>query len=203
MQKYFSFILLLFSSRNSTRIDGLNVWDSLSQNKLSPRTSILHNIDDIWNMSSITVGDFKVIKGASPYQGQWDGWYGPSGRNYDYNITQVTNSLAGIVIQKIGIMPEKNKILALRNQATLTCRSDIIKKNCDSVNEPCLFNIKEDPCEINNLAEVFPDKLNELLEKIKRINKYALPPSNQPIDHRADPRYWSNTWTNFGDFSVR
>lgn len=190
----------MFFFRNSTEIDGLNVWDSLSDNNVSPRTSIVHNIDEIWEMGSITVGDFKVIKGASPYQGQWDGWYGPSGRNYEYNITEVINSLSGIAVKKLGLMPTKNEIIALRDQATLQCRSEVTTKKCNSLNEPCLFNIKEDPCEIHNLAEDFPDKLNELLVRMEEINKTAIPPGNKPIDPRADPRYWSNTWTDFGDF---
>lgn len=191
-----------FFFRNSTAIDGLNIWDSLSQDKLSPRTSILHNIDESWQMGSITVGDFKVIKGASPYEGQWDGWYGPSGRNYQYNVTDVINSVSGVAIQKLGIMPKTNKIIELREQATLTCPNTITKKNCDSTKAPCLYNIKKDPCELHNLAEELPDMLKELLEKMETIKKTAVPASNKPIDPRADPRYWSNTWTNFGDFSI-
>lgn len=151
-------------------------------------------------MGSITVGDFKVIKGASPYQGQWDGWYGPSGRNYEYNISDVIHSLSGVAIQKLGLLPDKSKIVALRNQATIKCSDDITEKKCDSTKEPCLYNIREDPCEVHNLAEDFPDLLKELLERMESINKTALPPGNKPLDPRADPRYWSNTWTDFGDF---
>ncbi|KAL5289186.1 hypothetical protein ACFFRR_009396 [Megaselia abdita] len=188
------------SVENSTKIDGFNIWDSLSENNLSPRTSILHNIDEIWEMGSITIGDFKVIKGASPYQGKWDGWYGPSGRNYEYNVTEVMNSLSGIAIKELGIMPNESEIIDLRKEATLTCRFENKKNACNSIKEPCLYNIKNDPCELNNLAKDFPDILRDLLDKMENINKTALPPGNKPIDPRADPRYWSNTWTDFGDF---
>lgn len=44
-------------------IDGMDMWNALSNNTESPRTSVLHNIDDIYGVSAITVGDWKYIQG--------------------------------------------------------------------------------------------------------------------------------------------
>lgn len=44
-------------------IDGINLWNALSEDTDSPRTSILHNIDDIYGVSALTVGDWKLIQG--------------------------------------------------------------------------------------------------------------------------------------------
>lgn len=54
---------------NSTEIaggiDGLNIWQALSEDKESPRKQILHNIDDIFGTAAITHGDWKLIKGIN------------------------------------------------------------------------------------------------------------------------------------------
>jgi arylsulfatase A-like enzyme len=46
-------------------IDGINLWNALSEDTESPRTSILHNIDDIYGVSAVTVGDWKLIQGEN------------------------------------------------------------------------------------------------------------------------------------------
>jgi len=43
---------------NLTSIDGMDLWNALSDDTESPRTSVLHNIDDIYGVSAITVGDY-------------------------------------------------------------------------------------------------------------------------------------------------
>lgn len=48
---------------NLTSIDGMNLWNALSEDTESPRANILHNIDDIYGVSAITVGDWKLIQG--------------------------------------------------------------------------------------------------------------------------------------------
>lgn len=51
------------NASNLTSIDGVNLWNALSEDTESPRTNILHNIDDIYGVSAITVGDWKFIQG--------------------------------------------------------------------------------------------------------------------------------------------
>lgn len=46
----------------------------------------------------------------------------------------------------------------------------------------------------------FPEKLNDLLGRLKVYNQTAVPPANLPLDPNGDPRFFDNTWTNFGDF---
>ena len=40
---------------------------------------MLHNIDDHRSIASVRVAEWKLSRGSSS-GGQWDGWYGPSGR---------------------------------------------------------------------------------------------------------------------------
>ena len=106
-------------------MDGLDMWDALSEDKKSPRNLMLHNIDDTRHIASVRVGDWKFSQGTqrqlnknyvlyltfpklagTTYKGAWDGYYGPSGRGGptpDYNLDQVLNSPAAKALKAIGV----------------------------------------------------------------------------------------------------
>ena len=44
-------------------MDGISLWNALSNNETSPRTQMLHNIDGYWPHAAVRVGDYKLIKG--------------------------------------------------------------------------------------------------------------------------------------------
>jgi hypothetical protein len=50
---------------------------------------------------------------------------------------------------------------------------------------PCLFDIKNDPCEYTNIAQKYPDIVDFLLDKIAYYNKSSLPSNNLARDPRA------------------
>ncbi|GLV35650.1 uncharacterized protein CBL_01200 [Carabus blaptoides fortunei] len=184
-------------------IDGINIWEALSQDVASNRTEVLHNIDDIYGNSALTIGDWKVMKGTT-YNGVWDSWYGPSGRGIMYDTNLVLNSLAGKALASINMAATESQMKLLREQADVKCSvpKDETIVPCKPLKAPCLFNVKEDPCEIRNLADKYPDLLRKLLDNIAKWNATAVPPGNLPLDPRGDPRFWDNTWTNFGDYSI-
>lgn len=45
------------------KIDGVNLWNALSEDYTSERTDVLHNIDDIYGNAALTVGEWKIVKG--------------------------------------------------------------------------------------------------------------------------------------------
>ncbi|XP_037817226.1 arylsulfatase J isoform X2 [Lucilia sericata] len=189
----------------SQQLDGLSIWQALSNDETSPRRSTLHNIDDIWGSAALTEGDWKVVKGTN-YKGAWDGWYGPAGdrdaRSYDYKA--IRSCYAGRALATLNMLPTPADITRMRSESNIDCtaRRPYLKQGtvCKPLVKPCLFNIRDDPCEIYNLAQKYPNILKALLEELDNFNATAVPPSNLPLDPRANPSRWNYTWTNFGDY---
>ncbi|XP_034105174.1 arylsulfatase B [Drosophila albomicans] len=183
-------------------LDGMSLWSALVNDSISPRKSILHNIDNIWGSSAITVDEWKLVNGTN-YNGAWDGWYGMSELRHpsDYNWDQVTKCVTGQAIQKLKMLPSRADQIRLRRAATLTCQNDNRGAVCNPLISPCLFHLAKDPCEKNNLAKQYPKVLELLLKELQLANATAVPPSNKPDDPRGNPRLWNYTWTNFGDYS--
>lgn len=112
--------------------------------------------------------------------------------------------MAGQALSKLSMLPSFQSMREMRLEATVDCvKNETIATDCRPLEKPCLFNVDLDPCEQNNLADKYPEILNEMLKKLAEYNQTALPPANLPLDPNADPRFFDNTWTNFGDFAAR
>uniref|UniRef100_A0A146L2S6 Arylsulfatase B n=1 Tax=Lygus hesperus TaxID=30085 RepID=A0A146L2S6_LYGHE len=181
-------------------IDGIDMWDSLTKAEEGKRTEILHNIDDKSKISSLRVGDWKLVQGTT-YNGEWDGWYGPSGREgpEKYDVKLVQGSPAAEALASIGQQLPAEMILTLRKEVRLFCGSPKSRTECQPHLSVCLFNIKSDPCEFNNVAEQYPRILSHLTKRLEEYNRTAVPAANLPVDPRGDPKHYGYTWTNWGD----
>ncbi|XP_077994252.1 arylsulfatase J-like [Glandiceps talaboti] len=159
-------------------LDGYNVWETLSKGVPSPRTEILHNIDPISQIAALRVGNYKIILGES-YKGEWDGWYKPEQVTQDQDtslsVSQVSDFRRSVV--HCGVKPS--------NAST----------NCQPAKTPCLFNIKNDPCEYNNVADKYPEILKDLLLRLDQYNMTAVPPWFPPNDPQANPNLHGGVWS--------
>lgn len=99
-------------TRLLNNLDGINMWDELTDNVASKRSEILHNIDEIYGSSALTVDKWKLVVGTN-YDGQWDGWYGPEG-NFNvssYPMNDLLICKAARNIKSIQMLPPSQKIL--------------------------------------------------------------------------------------------
>ncbi|XP_071453500.1 arylsulfatase B-like [Hetaerina americana] len=203
------------STKGLHALDGFDSWRALSEDIPTDRTEALLNIDSKTNEAALISGDWKVTVGTF-MNGTWDDWYGPSGldSSYRYRLDLILKSDVSLAMDSIGHYLNRDKIHSLREKAQVKC--EFKKSSLDEIDDkinlvvgppipckplvkPCLFNLKFDPCERRNLAEMFPDKLQALLNELDKHSASALPPTNLPMDPRARPALWDHTWTNFGD----
>ncbi|CAG5081033.1 Similar to ARSJ: Arylsulfatase J (Homo sapiens) [Cotesia congregata] len=184
-----------------TAIDGIDMWESLNNKGPSPRRVVVHNIDDIYGAAAITVDDWKLVKGTT-YRGTWDDWYGSSSWDILYNTTEVIESSAGSAVTDLGLPLTLNLIINLREESRVQCgKKNTTLAKCRPLVKPCLFNIRSDPCEFNNLAEADNEMLVNLMDVLNKVNKTAVPPRKVDSDPRSKPSLWDHTWTNFGDYT--
>ena len=100
-------------------------------------------------------------------------------------------------ISKTGIA-EEAEILHIREQVTVICPEQEDATPCVPASTditPCLFNITADPCETNNLADAYPEILEQLMQQFTGFWKTFVNQTNQPGDSAADPRKFNNVWS--------
>ena len=57
--------------------------------------------------------------------------------------------------------------------AELQCSVTNVSIGCWPEIEPCLFNVRQDPCEMNNLAYYYPELVETLIYTLNRYNETA------------------------------
>lgn len=94
-----------------------------------------------------------------------------------------------------------DKINKLRHQARISCKGkspatiDNPSAICEPNFSPCVFDLKNDPCETTNLASSMPEMLSKLERKIGYYGRIAKNPRNKPADQRSNPGNFNGTWT--------
>ena len=163
--------------------DGIDNWKALATGAVSARTEVIHESHpagtDDGNGQAIRVGDFKLIFEKGP---MWHGppndlWYDSGSNPASYNHT----------LDCGGKPPLPN--------ATGYCDPDKL---------PCLFNVRDDPCEFFDLSSQHPDVVQRLKKRLADYQATSVPvdfhklqgancTASSPKAHKA----WNNSWQPF------
>lgn len=126
--------------------------------------------------------------------GKFDQIIGPDGRDgYEYNWDALENGLVTQAIKKSkSFLPSKVQIQQIRKEAAVECLEKDLLNGTERCHpdrgDICLFNLNNDPCEMENLADLYEDIKNELLERLAKHNDTLVPPRNQPRDPASNPK---------------
>eukprot|EP01084_Bolivina_argentea_P263957 446958_1 len=170
---------------NKSILDGFSMKHVIQNNNKSPRTEILHNIDPV-NChvdicGSIRINEWKLSVGNEVEgKGCISGWcytYGiMNGSNYDNTTVKCGSN--HVPIQNYSAAPYNGK--------------------------PVLYNIIEDPCEYNNVAEENMDVVNQLYQRLAYYNSTQVTPLqllNPPEPNLANPVNFNGFWTSWRNSS--
>ncbi len=163
------------------------------------------------------------------FNGRWDGWYGPSGRDPDltYDLNLVKNSSVGKAFRNNGFsFPSRRRMKQIRQNATVSCdmpknRSNFLIKlfmNLVYVHKwqlTIFYSFVAEVCNLRKEVYCLFDVAKDPCEQINRAkdepqilqnlivalrNYKPVPALNKPADPRSDPKYWNYTWNNWVDY---
>lgn len=130
------------------------------------------------------------MKSASSFYG----YYGQEEKNnypsYDYKsiLGSVTHQKLNPYFKPLSI----GNIEQLRNEAELTnCRKENAIKNVTFA----LFDLQQDPCETNDLAQEQPRIVAKLMRRLKYFEDQLIPQQNTEPDPCSDPKYYNGYWS--------
>ncbi|XP_026472737.1 uncharacterized protein LOC113376872 [Ctenocephalides felis] len=97
--------------------------------------------------------------------------------------------------------------LRLRDRASVKCppRPDLASaqniSNCNPSrqNSVCLFNLRDDPCETNDLSQNYPYIVKQLKSALVYYRNGLVPQEIDTISIDSIPELYNYTWSNFLD----
>ncbi|KAJ9580505.1 hypothetical protein L9F63_024314, partial [Diploptera punctata] len=185
-------------SQLDAQLDGVDQWPALLQSGDSPRSNVLLELDEVNQIYSFRQNNWKIVNGSLG-GGALDGYLGDNGHtsdNPEYNVTAVLQSNVGTTLEELsGNNLLEDDVLKIREQVTVICPEQENVMPCNPVDTPCIFNLTSDPCETNNLAEAYPEVLEEMTQHISLFLRTLVNQTNQYNDLAADPRNFNNVWT--------
>ena len=161
-------------------IDGFNVWDTISNDALSPRYEVLHGLDSLKEKkAALRIGDYKMI--VHQNRSFYSDWY-PRPESL-HELDQVT---------KPRLLKQASVDCTVKHPHPLLYTKAPI---CNPEKKPCLFNIKWDPCEYHNLADFMPNTLKVMVERLKFYYRRSAPAMYPQADESASPDRHGGVWS--------
>lgn len=140
--------------------DGMDIWDSINIDDYSPRMEILYGIYD--NKAAVRVGDFKLITGET---------YTPPAQR------PLARGEMDTLMKPVTVWD--SEIECANYPDAIGCWPDI---------SPCLFNVRFDPCEKNNVAYFMPQTVEALAYSMNKYNESAVYRSKRDIPETGNDK---------------
>ncbi|XP_077564469.1 arylsulfatase B-like [Haemaphysalis longicornis] len=178
-------------------LDGVNMWQALSQGTPSPRTELLHEIDDWSGASAIRFQNYKLVVGN--YGNKFDTRFeivGGTRPHGDLKALRQNSKAAAVLKRFYGtqnplLQPNINDWSAGGN---VSCGQGNPNQNFVQGQRYYLFDLSCDPCELHNLASTNPQIVSFLLSKLAAYNKTVVPTIDPTMDSRGFPENNNGLW---------
>lgn len=168
--------------------------------KKQPRNTVPVIGQGAWFYSSVIKDGFKYVNGSN-WGGKYNDWLGFND-NVNVNADKYEEILKNSETWKaIDSTVNDKKIEKMKKNAKVICAYDTEVSKCDLLQAPCLYNIYDDPCEQNNLANdpAFAKKLQEMKDYHDEVAAKTVPTRRVEAEPRSDPINWDNNWTWYMD----
>lgn len=125
-------------------------------------------------------------------------------------MTEIAESLAGSCLSKINCLVSKADCMDtlttydlfynIRSQAKIDgkCTERISDPDPNAryecFNSHCLFDIQQDPCEYQNIANRNQEALGMAIDMLEQFKKEMIMQNYPQIDPKADPRFFDGYW---------
>ncbi|KAI5726415.1 hypothetical protein M8J76_002340 [Diaphorina citri] len=184
-------------------LDGFNQWTTLDGSTAFPeRDALLVGFLPQYNDEAFIQDSWKLVKvnASSPIQFSHIHHNRTSGDTSMYQIEQIQSSRTNVILSKYHEIETAklsvDVIDRLRTKARVDCKqTDSKGGNC--MDQYCLYNINEDPCEYKNIAATNPDKVHQLKKLLDHYKKELehIKMQTGSFDPLANPIYWDGYWS--------
>ena len=126
----------------------------------------------------------------------YDGWYRPPGlKRMQQRYLQKLRKNSNRISKNTGNL---SRFWSGKRNARIKCGPipDKVPHCGGRQYKPCLFNVKDDPCEYRDLSDQFPIIYEIMLRRLGEYRrKMAKPRMVTYRDPRANPKRWKGVWT--------
>lgn len=152
-------------------------------------------MDNVAGYYSYIYNNLKFVNGSSS-AGQYDDWLG-SNNNTSINLINYEKSVLNSAVSKALNNPLAYKPFAIKQvqcQAAVRCGQVTEKNRCDLTKGACLFDLKLDPCERNDLSKVLPGAFKEIQSLFEKELLKLVPSRKKSPDPLCDPKFFNSNW---------